>query len=45
MGLKLTKRGLSSCGGDGDDEAVTHTSTATDDCQSVDLGDDKVRYV
>ena len=32
-------------GGDSDDEAVTHTSTATDDCQSVDLGDDKVRFV
>ena len=40
VGFKLTKRGLSICGGDSDDEAVTHTSMATDDCQSVDLGDD-----
>ena len=41
VGLKLTKRGLSICGVDSDDdEAVMHASTATDDCQSVDLGDD-----
>ena len=41
MGLKLTKRGLSIwSGGDSDDEAVTHTSTAPDDCQSVDSGYD-----
>ena len=40
MGLKLTKRGLSICGGYSDDEAVRHTFTATDDCQSVDSGYD-----
>ena len=45
VGLKLTKRGLSICADSDDDEAVRHTSTAADDCQSVDLGDDKVRFV